>query len=122
MQRITFEKLYFRLLDKEVSTVCKTVDNSIVDFTNDDPGKPCIFPFTYLGVTHSECTVANNGRNGGNLWCATEVDENGNVVDYKWGTCGANCIPGIIDSNDKSLIFLHTDSLFPFQHLLIICF
>ena len=79
---------------KEVSPECKTLD--VASDYNADPGKACVFPFTYNGVTYSECTTADND---GHFWCATEVDAAGEVPDNKWGECGATCItPGILDS------------------------
>ena len=60
----------------------------------DDANQQCVFPFSYEGVTYEHCTsVGNNGTQ----WCSTEVDENGEYVSGKWGSCGSRCITG----NDK---------------------
>ncbi len=53
--------------------------------------KPCIFPFTYEGVTYNNCTVANDPDNM--PWCSTKVDEDGNHVKAGryWGHCDPDC-------------------------------
>ena len=50
----------------------------------------CVFPFTYLGVTHNRCTDANHDR----LWCATARDRNGGVTT--WANCDQECHTGNI--------------------------
>jgi cullin-associated NEDD8-dissociated protein 1 len=48
---------------------------------------PCVFPFIDQGVTYSECSdIDGNGE----LWCATQVDENG-VLEIS-GECAADGI------------------------------
>ena len=42
-------------------------------------GEKCLFPFTYLGVDHFQCTYAQSPT----PWCATEVDSNSTVVTNK---------------------------------------
>ena len=59
--------------------------------TNDDPEKPCIFPFVSGAVTYNECTNSS----GTGPWCATEVDTNGVMVDNKWGFCNTACPGGV---------------------------
>ena len=62
----------------------------------DDPGKPCVYPFTYKERTYTECTTFENNNTH---WCSTEVDASGNYIDGKWGNCNAKCPtakPGII--------------------------
>ena len=57
----------------------------------DDANQQCVFPFSYEGVTYEHCTsVGNNGT----AWCSTEVDENGEYVSGKWGSCGSGCVEG----------------------------
>ena len=34
-------------------------------------GSPCLFPFTYSGVTYNECTAIDNGAVE---WCSLEAD------------------------------------------------
>ena len=57
----------------------------------------CIFPFTYKAITYQKCTNVNIGDDkqpehhkndtvdNSDLWCATAVDANKNMVT--WGTC-----------------------------------
>ena len=52
-------------------------------------GVPCIFPFKYGGISYETCI-----EYGGQPACATELDEDGNAINY--GFCGPNCpLPGI---------------------------
>ena len=44
---------------------CETVSN--------DPGRPCIFPFTFGDSTHVACTADLDGSAQCKDWCATEV-------------------------------------------------
>ena len=37
--------------------------------------QPCVFPFTYQGVTYHQC--AGNAREGEKTFCAVQVDDNG---------------------------------------------
>ena len=58
-----------------------------------DSGKPCVFPFKYLGKTYNECTWALAAE----PWCSTQVDSDGNHITYHWGYCGPYCpISGLI--------------------------
>ena len=51
------------------------------------PNMSCIFPFKYNGITYQKCT--NDGDKG---WCATSVDESGELVDFtKYGFCEQGC-------------------------------
>merc|ERR1719497_189409 len=52
-------------------------------------GKSCVFPFSYQGTTYGACTQA--GSENGAAWCATEVDENGEVVRNTWEDCDLAC-------------------------------
>ena len=47
---------------------------------------PCIFPFKYGDDVHHVCTNVDKGIG---FWCATKVDENGNVETY--GLCSEPC-------------------------------
>ena len=51
--------------------------------------EPCIFPFKYEGQKFDRCTSVDT--EDGSLWCATEVDKDGNVLDGRWGDCNENC-------------------------------
>ena len=55
---------------------------------DDDPGKPCIFPFTSGDVTYNQCVHGIQGS-----WCATEVDTNGHKTE--WGYCHVACPGGV---------------------------
>merc|ERR1712012_58192 len=46
-------------------------------------GSSCVFPFTYKGVTHNQCTYADSPVS----WCATSVSADGSVVTNAWGDC-----------------------------------
>ena len=50
---------------------------------------PCVFPFIYKDITYKGCTDVDSSN--GKLWCATEVDSSGEVVDNKWEDCQENC-------------------------------
>ena len=67
-------------------TTCKTVGGA-------DPGKPCVFPFTFEGVTYTECTTAGNAPGDLSLWCSTLTYVNGTHVggQGKWGNCNTTC-------------------------------
>uniref|UniRef100_UPI003AAAD5C6 cation-independent mannose-6-phosphate receptor isoform X1 n=2 Tax=Centroberyx gerrardi TaxID=166262 RepID=UPI003AAAD5C6 len=47
-------------------------------------GDPCVFPFTVMNKSYTECTTAE--RMDGEKWCATTADYN---TDQKWGFCVA---------------------------------
>ena len=66
------------------------ITKSVEFATNDDPGKPCVFPFIWNGTSHIECAT---GPETSAPLCATEVDANGVMVDNKYGFCNSAC-PG----------------------------
>ena len=49
----------------------------------------CLFPFKFQGITYSSCSHVPipDWNPLGNPWCATEVDENQNVIRNKWILC-----------------------------------
>ena len=57
-----------------------------------EPGRPCVFPFIYNGVTYKECTSVDWDQ----PWCSTEVTDNQNHVEGKWGNCKTTCTTGRI--------------------------
>eukprot|EP00090_Calanus_glacialis_P046480 TRINITY_DN9154_c0_g1_i1.p1 TRINITY_DN9154_c0_g1~~TRINITY_DN9154_c0_g1_i1.p1 ORF type:complete len:403 (-),score=92.87 TRINITY_DN9154_c0_g1_i1:93-1301(-) len=69
---------------------CKTVGSR---------GKPCIFPFKYAGSTYDKCTARDS--DAGQPWCATEIDEEGYVVDNAWGDCLEGCPGTRLECDDK---------------------
>jgi len=52
-------------------------------------GTPCKFPFKYNGTEYSKCTMEENGSSL--QWCATQTDQEGNMVDGMWEYCHAGC-------------------------------
>uniref|UniRef100_A0A8K9UNQ9 SEL1L adaptor subunit of SYVN1 ubiquitin ligase n=1 Tax=Oncorhynchus mykiss TaxID=8022 RepID=A0A8K9UNQ9_ONCMY len=50
-------------------------------------GKPCLFPFLFLGKEYVDCTT--DGRGDDRLWCATTYDYD---RDKRWGFCESNLI------------------------------
>merc|ERR1712088_28007 len=58
------------------------VPNSCATLT----GSTCIFPFTYNGATHYQCTYTDSPT----PWCATAVDSSGVVVTNGWGDCAVS--------------------------------
>ncbi|KAK6466647.1 hypothetical protein HHUSO_G35914 [Huso huso] len=55
--------------------------SGIVTVGGNDPGKECVFPFSYDKQMYFECTTINNNRIP---WCATTSDY---PQDNKWGNC-----------------------------------
>lgn len=56
-----------------------------------NPGKECIFPFTFQGITYTGCALDLDDLS--KTWCSTKVDSNGKHVmgqdDY--GYCSNDC-------------------------------
>jgi len=52
-------------------------------------GSPCVFPFNFMGVTHSNCTTVDDTK----AWCSTQTDANNDHVSGvgAWGYCDDNC-------------------------------
>jgi len=73
---------------------CKTVG---------DRGRPCIFPFKYEDAygnwTYNTCTTKDSDE--GQPWCATEVDNDGYVVDNAWGDCLDGCPGTRVECDDE---------------------
>ncbi len=53
--------------------------------------EPCTFPFSYNGIEYDQCTSADAAE--GAVWCATETQNNGTVIEGRWGDCTDGC-PG----------------------------
>ena len=70
------------------SATCMT--KSVTHANNDDPGKPCVFPFK-TGFSFQDFNVCTHGIAG--PWCATEVDETGLAIKY--GFCNSSCPGGV---------------------------
>merc|ERR1712243_112645 len=60
--------------------------------TNDGPaaGSACVFPFNFMGVSHSGCTTIDGDHRP---WCSTRTDANDNHVSgiEAWGYCPGSC-------------------------------
>merc|ERR1719153_1434007 len=60
--------------------------------TNDGPaaGSACVFPFNYMGVSHTGCTTIDGDTTP---WCSTQTDANDDHVPGvgAWGYCDATC-------------------------------
>lgn len=92
--------------DEDPMTVmCKTV-----------PMK-CQFPFTFKGKTYHECTndlIDDNEYDSSDeqeqfLWCATQVEDDGTMVDERWGVCDLNSCENdsteqAIDNGNEALV------------------
>jgi len=67
-------------LIQEISanTTCITTEDSKKAYT------ACDFPFTYDGITHTECTYYGGYSKP---WCGTKTDENGLYQSGHWGYC-----------------------------------
>ena len=50
------------------------------------PYVPCIFPFTFDGITYNQCALDTDG-----YWCSTKVDSSGEHIEGHWGSCDENC-------------------------------
>merc|ERR550517_2409559 len=46
-------------------------------------GSSCVFPFSYNGVTHYQCTYTDSPV----PWCATATNTDGSVITNSWGDC-----------------------------------
>lgn len=71
-------------------TACRTLG------TNPEP---CVFPFVYDGNDYDSCTSVDAAE--GAVWCATQVDSNGTVLDGRWGDCSVGCPGARRECNEK---------------------
>lgn len=46
-------------------------------------GKTCVFPFIFKDIKYHSCTTDGHST----IWCATEVDDKGILVEGKWAEC-----------------------------------
>ena len=53
-------------------------------------GSACVFPFTFMGVSHFGCTTIDGDTTP---WCSTQTDANDDHVSGvgAWGYCDASC-------------------------------
>ena len=65
---------------------CDTGD--CVTVSGPQAGEKCVFPFRlWDGTLQNYCITTDHDK----LWCATEVDEEGNYVKGQWGECSLDC-------------------------------
>ncbi|XP_051549645.1 uncharacterized protein LOC127438245 isoform X9 [Myxocyprinus asiaticus] len=110
---------YYCTTDNEESKKlwCATVSNyaqdakwgycptsGIVTVGGNDPGKECVFPFSYDKQMYFECTTINNNHIP---WCATTSDF---AKDNKWGNCPFTGIV-TVGGNDPGKV-----CVFPFSY------
>lgn len=75
----------------EKDDCCEKPSSSCSTISGHYAGLPCIFPFTYKGKVHTECTWEDAEKRHNQAWCSTEVDSSGNFITSKWGNCGPTC-------------------------------
>ena len=66
------------------------IDHECETESGPEPGRPCVFPFMYKGVTYNECTSVEWDQ----PWCAVVVDNNQIHIKGKWGNCKKTCNTG----------------------------
>ena len=81
-----------------ISATCETIGSR---------REPCVFPFKYGGQTFNRCTSTD--AETGSVWCATKVDDEGVVVEGRWGDCSEGC-PGAREYNKLTIPRLQEDT------------
>ena len=99
-------------LEQRVPNTCSTLT-----------GGTCVFPFTYSGTTHYQCTYTDSPT----PWCATATDSAGVVVTNGWGDCEVSAtsacqtesiaVPTCTTSSGPRPV---QACVFPFRHLGIV--
>ena len=51
-------------------------------------GSKCKFPFIFESQRYDKCTKVGEI---GTFWCATEIDDSGEMIPEKWGICAYYC-------------------------------
>merc|ERR1712038_1956066 len=78
-------------------------------------GSSCVFPFTYGGVQHHQCTYADSPL----PWCATATQADGSVITNSWGDCDVSSSSSSCQAESLGLSSCSTpagDCVFPFRH------
>merc|ERR1711874_835315 len=65
-------EIFHRIPSSRIPNSCSTLS-----------GSSCVFPFSYGGVTHYQCTYTDSPV----PWCATATNTDGSVVTNSWGDC-----------------------------------
>merc|ERR1711933_404219 len=68
----TSAEIFHRIPSSRIPNSCSTLS-----------GTSCVFPFSYQGVTHYQCTYTDSPV----PWCATATNTDGSVVTNSWGDC-----------------------------------
>merc|ERR1711868_215529 len=77
------------------TTSTTTASSSTTCTTSSGPaaGQPCVFPFTFSGVTYNSCADwIYGGQPSGTTWCSTKVDSSGVHVNNEgnYGFCSTD--------------------------------
>merc|ERR1711874_216316 len=78
-------------------------------------GSSCVFPFTYGGVQHHQCTYADSPL----PWCATATQADGRVITNSWGDCDVSSSSTSCQAESLGLSSCSApagDCVFPFRH------
>jgi len=70
-------------------TTVAPVDSECLTVSGLTPNLPCVFPFTYDGVSYSTCIVEGYPT----PWCSTLTDSDGQHVLNNWGDCDLDNCP-----------------------------
>merc|ERR1712018_4850 len=65
-------EIFHRIPQSRIPNSCSTLS-----------GSSCVFPFSYGGVTHHQCTYTDSPV----PWCATATNTDGSVITNSWGDC-----------------------------------
>merc|ERR1712038_1804101 len=65
-------EIFHRIPNSRIPNSCSTLS-----------GSSCVFPFSYAGVTHYQCTYTDSPV----PWCATATNTDGSVITNSWGDC-----------------------------------
>merc|ERR1712232_894120 len=65
-------EIFHRIPQSRIPNSCSTLS-----------GSTCVFPFSYAGVTHYQCTYTDSRV----PWCATATNTDGSVITNSWGDC-----------------------------------
>ena len=87
----------------DVENNCKTTSYRDDGSPASSHGLHCIFPFKLYveeenqNRTFDKCTTefCGNYCSNGNVWCSTQVDEDGFHTMGNWGYCSNECLPDI---------------------------
>lgn len=70
-------------------TTAGPVRTECMTLSGNTPNLPCVFPFTFDGVSYSSCIVEGYP----NPWCSTQTDSQGQHVIGEWGDCDLDNCP-----------------------------